>query len=49
VASLRAAAAKLGLPYYEISSITGQGIEGLKYDMAQFLAKVVEEKVEQEK
>jgi len=37
VASLRAAAAKRGLPFYEISSATGQGIEDLKVAMAQFL------------
>jgi GTP-binding protein len=37
VAGLRAAAATRGLPFYEISSATGQGIEELKFAMAQFL------------
>jgi GTPase len=37
VAGLRAAAATQGLPFYEISSATGQGIEELKFAMAQFL------------
>ncbi len=37
VASLLAEAAKRGLPFYEISSATGQGIEDLKVAMAQFL------------
>jgi GTPase len=37
VASLRAAATKRELPFYEISSATGQGIEELKIAMAQFL------------
>ena len=48
VASLRAAAVAKGLPFYEISSVTGQGVEGLKYAMAQFLAKPAEEEVKQE-
>jgi GTP-binding protein len=43
VARLRSLAADKSLPFYEISSVTGQGIEGLKYEMAQFLAKPVEE------
>ena len=30
VAALRAAARKMGLPFYEISSVTGEGIEDLK-------------------
>ena len=42
-------AAAKGLPFHAISSVTGQGIEGLKYNMSQFLAKPVEERVEQEK
>jgi hypothetical protein len=36
------------LPFYEISSVTGQGIEGLKYEMAQIVAKPVEEDIKQE-
>ncbi|HTR37414.1 MAG TPA: GTPase ObgE [Bryobacteraceae bacterium] len=49
IQELRALAAAKGLPFHAISSVTGQGIEGLKYNMAQFLAKPVEERVEQEK
>jgi len=49
MASLRAAADKLGLPYYEISSVTGQGIEELKYNMAQILLRPVDEEVKPEK
>jgi GTPase len=39
---LRALAAAKQLPFYEISSVTGQGIEGLKYNLAQFLSRTVE-------
>src|SRR5690349_18602556 len=35
VASLRHLASERGLPYYEISSVTGQGIEALKFAMAE--------------
>ncbi|HEV2447945.1 MAG TPA: EutP/PduV family microcompartment system protein [Candidatus Sulfopaludibacter sp.] len=35
VASLRALAAAWGLEYFEISSVTGQGIEALKFAMAE--------------
>ena len=49
VASLREAAGRLGLPYYEISSVTGTGIEELKYKMAQVLQQPVDEGVKQEK
>jgi GTP-binding protein len=38
IESLRELAAGLGLPFYEISSVTGQGIEQLKYAMAQVVA-----------
>src|ERR1700692_646562 len=34
IARLRALAVAKHLPFYEISSVTGQGIEGLKYEMA---------------
>jgi GTP-binding protein len=34
VAALRAVAAERGLPFFEISSATGQGIDALKYAMA---------------
>jgi GTP-binding protein len=43
--SLKALAAEKGLPFYEISSVTGQGIEDLKYNMAQYLSKTVEEEL----
>jgi GTP-binding protein len=49
IASLRAAAKASGLPFYEVSSVTGQGIDGLKYKMAQFLQTPVEEIAKQEK
>ena len=49
IARLRSLAVDKHLPFYEISSVTGQGIEGLKYEMAQFLAKPVEEEIKQEK
>jgi GTPase len=39
---LRALAASKDLPFYEISSVTGQGIENLKYSLGQFLAKTVD-------
>ncbi|HTW67103.1 MAG TPA: GTPase ObgE [Bryobacteraceae bacterium] len=45
---LRSLAAERQLPFFEISSVTGQGIEGLKYDLAQFLAKPVEEGIIEE-
>ena len=35
VASLRNLAADRGLPYFEISSATGQGIDALKFAMAE--------------
>ena len=48
IEKLRALAEVKGLPFHAISSVTGEGIEGLKYNMAQFLATPVEEKVEKE-
>lgn len=48
IAKLRAEAEKRGLPYYEISSATGQGIEELKYAMAHFLEKSAKDEVAQE-
>jgi len=48
IAMLQGLAADKGLPFYEISSVTGQGIEGLKYEMAQLLFKNVEEDIKQE-
>ena len=35
VASLRSLAAERGLPYFEISSITGLGLDALKFAMAE--------------
>jgi GTP-binding protein len=43
IEELRALAASKQLPFYEISSVTGQGIEDLKYNLAQFLAKALED------
>src|ERR1700729_316045 len=43
IEELKTLAASKHLPFYEISSVTGQGIDALKYDLAQFLAKTVEE------
>ncbi len=45
---LRALAADKHLPFYEISSVTGQGMEGLKYKMAQVLFQPVEKDIKQE-
>jgi GTP-binding protein len=42
VDGLRRLAAAEGLPFYEISSVTGQGIEALKYAMAEVVAKPTE-------
>jgi GTP-binding protein len=47
IEELKALAAAKQLPFYEISSVTGQGIEGLKYNLAQFLSKTVEEEVKE--
>jgi GTPase len=48
IEALRALAADKGLPFYEISSVTGQGIEDLKYKMAEFLARPAEEGIKQD-
>jgi GTP-binding protein len=45
---LRALAASKNLPFFEISSVTGLGIEALKYAMAQVIAKPAEEEVKHE-
>jgi GTPase len=47
IEELRALAAAKNLPFYEISSVTGQGIEGLKYNLAEFLARTVEEEIKE--
>jgi GTP-binding protein len=49
ISRLKSLSTAKGLPFYEISSVTGQGIEGLKYEMAQIVAKPVEEDIKQEK
>ena len=36
------------LPFFEISSVTGKGIEGLKYKMAEFLNQPVDEEIKQD-
>jgi GTPase len=38
IEKLKALAASKDLPFYEISSVTGQGIESLKFSLGQFLA-----------
>ena len=43
VEALRTLAREKALPFFEISSVTGQGIEALKYEMAKILANRVEE------
>jgi GTP-binding protein len=48
IAALKSLADAKGLPFYEISSVTGKGIEGLKYEMAQIVANPVEEDIKQE-
>src|SRR5579864_6756421 len=49
IESLERLAASKNLPFYAISSVTGQGIEPLKYKIAEFLEKAVEETSKQEK
>jgi len=48
ISRLKSLATAKGLPFYEISSVTGQGIEGLKYEMAQIVVKPVEEDIKQD-
>ena len=43
VEALRVLAVEKALPFFEISSVTGQGIDALKYEMAKILANRVEE------
>jgi GTPase len=47
IESLRALAASEKQPFFEISSVTGQGIEDLKRAMAQEISKPAEEEVKQ--
>jgi GTPase len=46
--SLRTLAAAKALPFFEISSVTGLGIDALKYAMAQVIANPAEEEVKHE-
>jgi GTP-binding protein len=48
IEGLRALAAAKGLPFQEISSVTGQGLDALKRNIANFLQETVEEKTKQE-
>jgi GTP-binding protein len=48
IESVKALATEKHLPFHAISSVTGQGIEDLKYNMAQFLSKTVEEELKQD-
>jgi len=47
IESLRALAASEEMPFFEISSVTGQGIDDLKRAMAQEISKPAEEEVKQ--
>lgn len=49
VETVRRLAESKGLPFFKISSATGEGLEPLKYKIAQFLQKPVEETTKQEK
>lgn len=48
VSGLRGLAKAKNLPFFEVSSVTGEGIEELKYKMAQFLSQPVEEEIKQD-
>jgi GTPase len=48
VSGLRKLAKVKHLPFFEVSSVTGEGIEELKYKMAQFLQTPVEEEIKQD-
>jgi GTPase len=45
IEALGALARDKGLPFFKVSSVTGEGIEDLKYKIAEFLAKPVEEEM----
>jgi GTP-binding protein len=47
IAALRALAERESLPYFEISSVTGQGIDALKFAMANEVVKPAEEEISQ--
>jgi GTP-binding protein len=48
IEALGGLAAEQGLPFFKVSSVTGEGIEDLKYKMAEFLSKTVEEVIKQD-
>jgi GTP-binding protein len=48
IEALSALAAERDLAFYKISSVTGEGIEDLKYKMAEFLRQPVEEVIKQD-
>lgn len=48
IEALRSLAESRNLAFFEISSVTGQGIEDLKYKMAQIIAQPVEEEIKQD-
>jgi GTP-binding protein len=48
IEELRNVAEGKHLPFYQVSSVSGLGIEELKYKMAEFLAKPVEEEIKQD-
>jgi GTPase len=48
VSGVRGLAKAKHLPFFEVSSVTGEGIEELKYKMAQFLQTPVEEEIKQD-
>jgi GTPase len=48
VSGLRKMAVQKDLPFFEVSSVSGEGIEELKYKIAQFLAQPVEEVIKQD-
>ncbi|HEX5228883.1 MAG TPA: GTPase ObgE [Bryobacteraceae bacterium] len=48
IEALRSLAEGKHLPFYKISSVTGDGIEELKYKIAEFLARPAEEEIRQD-
>jgi len=48
IEALRALAEAKNLPFYKVSSVSGEGIEELKYKMAQFLQTRAEEEIKQD-
>jgi len=48
IEALAGLAREQGLPFFRVSSVSGEGIEDLKYKIAEFLAKPVEEEIKQD-